>query len=294
MTSSQYPAVISASRRTDIPAFYLEWFMAGVARGAFTVENPYNRHRREVAIAPGQVHSIVFWSKNYGPFLGGKIGERLREMGFGLSFNFTLNTPDARLEPKLPPLETRLAQMKALAVRFGPESIQWRHDPICFYRVEGGFLRTNLKHFQTIARHAEAIGIRSCITSFCDDYRKIKRRSSRSQGVGFEYPGPAAQLPILEEMLAILNPLGMALTTCCEKELQERLPADLEVTAGRCIDHGRLEALYGGRLSHHADSGQRRSAGCGCHKSVDIGSYRLHPCHHNCLYCYANPAGDRG
>jgi hypothetical protein len=143
-----------------------------------------------------------------------------------------------------------------------------------------------------MARHAEAMGIRSCITSFCDDYRKIQRRSGRSNGVGFEYPGPAAQMPIVEEMLAVLNPLGMALTTCCEKELLERLPKDLEITAGRCIDHGRLEALYGGRLSHHTDSGQRRAAGCGCHKSVDIGSYRLHPCHHNCLYCYANPAVD--
>jgi hypothetical protein len=92
-------------------------------------------------------------------------------------------------------------------------------------------------------------------------------------------------------MLAVLAPLGMALTTCCEKDLLARLPSGARVTAGRCIDHHRLEALYGGRLSRRVDSGQRRSAGCGCHQSVDIGSYRLHPCHHNCLYCYANPAG---
>jgi DNA repair photolyase len=63
------------------------------------------------------------------------------------------------------------------------------------------------------------------------------------------------------------------------------------VRAGRCIDHHRLEQLYGGAVSRRVDGGQRRSAGCGCHQSVDIGSYRLHPCRHNCLYCYANPVG---
>jgi hypothetical protein len=283
--------VISASRRTDIPAFYLEWFMAGVARGAFTVENPYNGRRRTVAIAPGQVHSIVFWSKNYGPFLDGEIGERLRDMGYGLFFNFTLNSPEERLEPRVPPLAERLAQMKALARRFGPGSLHWRHDPICFLRRSGGALSTNLDAFDTIARHAAAAGLRSCTTSFCDDYRKIRRRLAPSEGVALAFPGPEAQVPVLEELLAVLKPLGMGLATCCEKQLLGRLPQEMGVAAGRCIDHNRLEQLYGGGLSHRVDSGQRRSAGCGCHQSVDIGSYRLHPCRHNCLYCYANPVG---
>jgi hypothetical protein len=284
--------VISASRRTDIPAFYLEWFMAEVARGAFTVENPYNRQRREVPIAPGAVHSIVFWSKNYGPFLAGEIGQRLRDMGYGLFFNFTLNSPEARLEPRVPPLAERLSQMATLAKRFGPDSLHWRHDPICFFRIDGGRLQTNLSAFETIARRAAAVGIRHCLTSFCDDYRKIRRRLGPSDPLTLGFPGVEAQVPVLEKMLAVLEPLGMGLHTCCEKRLLDRLPAGIKVTAGRCIDHDRLERLYGGRLSHRVDSGQRRSAGCGCHRSVDIGSYRLHPCRHNCLYCYANPAGD--
>jgi hypothetical protein len=289
VTADPYPMVISASRRTDIPAFYLDWFMDAVARGAFTVENPYNRRRREVPIAPGQVHSIVFWSKNYGPFLNKEIGERLLEMGFGLFFNFTLNSPEARLEPKVPPLAERLAQLAALAKRFGAASIHWRHDPICFLRLDKGPLQTNLNAFQTIARHAAAVGIRSCITSFCDDYRKIRRRLAGAGSLALEFPGIEAQVPVLEMLLEVLEPLGICLSTCCEKDLLDHLPADLKVASGRCIDHGRLERLYGGRLSRRADSGQRRSSGCDCHQSVDIGSYRLQPCHHNCLYCYANP-----
>jgi hypothetical protein len=269
--------------------------MEGVARGAFTVENPYNRRRREVPITPQRVHSIVFWSKNFGPFLDEKIGERLQAMGYGLFFNFTLNSPDARLEPRVPPVPERLAQLEALAKRFGATSIQWRHDPICFFRVSGGGTQTNLGAFETIAYRAAKAGIRSCITSFCDDYRKIRRRVAKTHlgeagEIAFQFPGVEDQVPILEQMVAVLNPLGMALTTCCERELLDRLPADMGVTGGRCIDHGLLERLYGGRLSHRADSGQRRSSGCGCHQSVDIGSYRLHPCGHHCLYCYANPA----
>jgi hypothetical protein len=294
VTSDSYPIVISASRRTDIPAFYLDWFMEGVAREAFTVENPYNRRRREVPMAPGKVHSVVFWSKNYGPFLDRAIGERLLEMGFGLFFNFTLNSPNAILEPRVPPLAERLVQLEALAKRFGPLSVHWRHDPICFLRVSGGETQTNLDAFETIARSAAEAGIRGCVTSFCDDYRKIQRRTDKAGEIAFQFPGVEAQVPVLEQMLTVLKPLGMTLTTCCEGALLDRLPSDLGVRGGRCIDHGRLVRLYGGRLSHLADSGQRRSSGCGCHQSVDIGSYRLHPCRHNCLYCYANPVQDKG
>jgi hypothetical protein len=295
VTADPRPIVISASRRTDIPAFYLDWFMAGVARGAFTVENPYNRLRREVVMVPGKVHSIVFWSKNYGPFLGRGIGERLLESGYGLFFNFTLNSPAPRLEPRVPPLAERLAQLEVLAKRFGPPCVQWRHDPICFFRVSGGEKQTNLNAFKAIARRAADAGIRECITSFCDDYRKIQRRLAKARltkagEIAFQFPGVEDQIPIIEQMLAVLKPLGMVLTTCCEPALLDRLPADTSVAGGRCIDHGRLERLYGGSLSHRADSGQRRSSGCACHQSVDIGSYRLQPCGHNCLYCYANPA----
>jgi hypothetical protein len=300
VSSDPFPIVISASRRTDIPAFYLDWFMERVTRGTFTVENPYNRRRREVPMSPGKVHSVVFWSKNYGPFLDREIGERLQAMGFGLFFNFTLNSPDARLEPRVPPLAERLAQLDALAKRFGPLSVHWRHDPICFLRVSGGEMQTNLGAFETIAHSAADAGIHGCVTSFCDDYRKIQRRLAKvrldqkhrdkAEEIAFQFPGSEVQIPILEQMLAVLRPLGMTLTTCCEQALLERLPLGMGVAAGRCIDHGRLEHLYGGRLSHRVDSAQRRSSGCGCHRSEDIGSYRLHPCRHNCLYCYANPA----
>ena len=87
----KHPAILSASRRTDIPAFYLDWFMAGIQNGGFEVENPYNRRRRWVASRPHEVHSIVFWSKNFDAFLHRGIGETLERRGYHLFFNFTVN-----------------------------------------------------------------------------------------------------------------------------------------------------------------------------------------------------------
>jgi hypothetical protein len=97
--------VISASRRTDIPAFFMPWFMEGIARGEFEVTNPYNRRVTRVAAAAPPVHTIVFWSKNFGPFLEGNYGGRLQAMGYHLYFQFTINSENRVLEPNLPGLD---------------------------------------------------------------------------------------------------------------------------------------------------------------------------------------------
>ena len=81
--------ILSVSRRTDIPAFYMPWFMDQVTRGEITVVNPFNQQARRVDVSPHQIHTMVFWSKNFGPFLEGRYGETLQEMGYHLFFNFT-------------------------------------------------------------------------------------------------------------------------------------------------------------------------------------------------------------
>jgi hypothetical protein len=79
------------------------------------------------------------------------------------------------------------------------------------------------------------------------------------------------------------------LRLCCEKEVLAALPSDSTVTESACIPNDLLVALFGGTLSLKKDTGQRIQKGCGCKVSVDVGSYHLHPCYHNCLFCYANP-----
>jgi hypothetical protein len=284
--------IISASRRTDIPAFYLPWFFESIANGGFEVVNPYNRRVRWVPASPADVHTFVFWSKNFGPFIDTQAGERLMDRGYHLFFNFTVNSQDLLLEPKVPPLSERLAQLKSLSRRFDPAWITWRYDPICFYMTEPGQRRHNLQDFAIIARHAADCGIRRCVTSFRDDYRKIAKRVARQPGLALMDPPLAEKITLIMEMAGQLSDLGIGLQTCCETKLQNALPKDSSVSSAACVSSALLMALFGGNLSLKPDVGQRRTSGCGCQRSVDIGSYHLHPCYHDCLFCYANPSCD--
>jgi len=285
-------AVISASRRTDIPAFYMPWFMDCIHEGHFNVINPYNRRTALVPATPDRVHTIVFWSKNFGPFLAHGHGDTLARLGYHLFFNFTINSPHDRLEPMMPSLRTRLAQLRRLADTFGPACMQWRFDPICFYKDAGGREHTNLDRFTFIAREVAKAGVGVCITSFADLYRKVIRRMTHHPDLEFIDPSLARKVEVLTDLSDQLKALGMALHLCCEQEVLAALPKDLPVKASACIPNERLVQLYGPGISLARDRGQRVSAGCTCGVSKDIGSYALHPCKHNCLYCYANPEAD--
>jgi hypothetical protein len=283
--------VISASRRTDIPAFFMAWFMEGIARGEFEVTNPYNRRVTRVAATAPPVHTIVFWSKNFGPFLKGDYGGRLQEMGYHLYFQFTINSENPILEPNLPGLDQRLKQLHRLCGQFGPRSVNWRFDPICFYRSKGEGLGSNLGDAGRIAEAAAAAGICRCTASFMDPYAKIRKRISRLQGFTFLDPPREEKLRTLLELEHRLAAKRIRLFTCCESELLSALPAHSTVRAGACIPSALFMELHGGELSLKRDGGQRVKAGCGCRVSVDVGSYHRHRCGHDCLYCYAQPAG---
>jgi hypothetical protein len=278
--------VISASRRTDIPAFYLDWFFSSLESGSFTLTNPYNGQVRMVQVSKETTAALVFWSKDYGPLL--KNLKRLS--GWNPLFNFTLNSPDPLLEPGVPTLDKRLEQMSALAEIHGPESVRWRFDPVVFYRYKGREF-DNLHAFERLLEFAAGTGLTSCTVSLMDPYRKIERRQRPVEGFEFIYPGPERAREVAESMAATAAGYGIRLLTCCEPLLAG---AGIEnLSAAGCIDHGLIERLYGGKLSCRRDKGQRSGAGCLCHESIDIGGYREQPCRCDCLYCYANPSIDR-
>ena len=286
--------VISASRRTDIPAFYMSWFMAQIERGCFEVENPYNRRVSIVNATSRDVHTIVFWSKNFGPFIQKGYGERLAAMGYRLFFNFTINSEDAFLEPNVPSLQERLAQLSTLSKIHGPDCIQWRFDPICHYQLSDGTCCDNLKDFSTIADVAHKIGVRRCITSFMDLYPKIEKRTMFDKKVAFTPVSISKQRETLRILQSALEQTDIELFICCEKAVLDSLPNDMGIKPSACVPNDLLVALFGGHLSFKKDTGQRRSEGCGCYVSKDIGSYQIHPCYHNCRYCYANPSKNGG
>ncbi|MDL1967495.1 MAG: DUF1848 domain-containing protein [Deltaproteobacteria bacterium] len=264
--------------------------MKQIKNGYFEVVNPYNRHVSIVPASPDKVHTILFWSKNFGPFIKNGFGEKLRKTGFNLYFNFTINSEEPLLEPDVPALEERIRQLEYLCKNFGADSISWRFDPVCFYKTKDGKIHDNLHDFNYISSKASKYGIKRCITSFMDDYHKIRKRVAKIPGFAFIHPPIETKSKIVLKMKDELSDKNISLHTCCEKELLSILPENSGITKSSCIPNDLLMKLFGGSLSLNKDFGQRIKNGCGCKVSADIGSYSLHPCYHNCLFCYANPA----
>jgi len=285
--------VLSASRRTDIPAFYMDWFMDRIEKDFFETVNPYNQKKTIIPATPDHVHIIVFWSKNFGPFLDGGFGPLLRQKGYHLFFNFTVNSESKVLEPNLPGLDLRMKQAAALCETFGPATVSWRFDPICFYTRPDGSVTDNLHDFPRLAKFMASIGVLRCITSFLDIYPKILRRPRPYPAFSFIDPDMNRKTDMLKEMTAMLAPFPVKLHTCCEGEVLAAMPPDSDVRPSACIPGQILADLFGGNISFKPDTGQRTKQGCGCTISTDIGIYNEHPCYHNCLFCYANPSADK-
>lgn len=282
--------VISASRRTDIPAFYMDHFMAGIKRGYFLVQNPFNSVSYKVPARVEDVHTIVFWSKDFGRFIKEGYAGTLAQAGYNMFFNFTINSESQLLEPNIASLSERISQAKELCTRFGAQTLQWRFDPICFYR-ENGSTKNNLDDFEYIAEKVAAMGVRRCVTSFADIYAKMKRRIAAIKDFAWIDPPLEKKIRTLIRMQQVLEKLGINLYTCCEKKVMDSLGPDSAIMQSSCIPNRYLAELFGGKISFQRDAGQRKEKGCGCMSSKDIGGYADQPCFHNCLYCYANPAG---
>lgn len=265
--------VISASRRTDIPAFYLERLIRFVKRGYAEVVNPYSGKVSRVSLLPETVHTLVLWSKDFGRFL--------KESGsfkdYNLYFLFTVNDMPS-LEPRVPPLHTRLEQARELALRFGPRRIGWRFDPVIFHSK--GPL-TPVETYSRIGGEMAKAGIRRSIFSFLDLYGKVRTRIDRLS-LDIVDPPLAVKREYATRLAAQASLLGMSLESCSE------IFGETEgITPSSCIDGRLLSSLAGEPAPLSKDEGQRPS--CLCTVSRDIGSYSLMPCPHGCLYCYANP-----
>jgi hypothetical protein len=289
--------IISASRRTDIPGWYTPWFLDQIQQGYFTIKNPYNKRVRKIGALPEEIHSIVFWSKNFDPFLELQADQILVEKGYNLYFNFTINSRSLLLEPKLPKLEKRINQARLLCQRFGPDKISWRFDPICFYKKSNQELENNLADFTMIADAMADMGISRCVTSFYDDYKKIQTRLCRlslqnKPNNFFIDPKMKDKQKLVQQMADYLEPKNIQLYLCCETSIFTNPGRLSNIKENACIDGKLLKKLYGGTPETRRDYGQRSKQGCKCTKSIDIGSYEDHPCFHNCLFCYAKTGTD--
>ena len=272
--------IVSASRRTDIPAFFGDWFMERVHQGFFYRQNPFNpRQVKKISLLPGEVEAIVFWTKEVRPFL--KHLSALNDCGFHYYFQYTLNDYPLWLEP-LNRLEQRIDSFRQLSERVGPRRVNWRYDPIIFSN------HTPVAyHVDRLGRLAEGLGpyTRRLTVSCLDFYAKVERRLQRvGRDRGVVFYDLKQGLEDRDELGRFLVQLAtghqLELVTCAE---DWQLPGGMG-TGGSCIDGRLIQALHGTPLTLSSDPGQRLQ--CRCSKAVDMGVYNT--CRHLCLYCYAH------
>ena len=269
--------IISASRRTDLPAFYSQWFFQRLQEGYVLVRNPVNpRQVSRVSLAPEVVDGFVFWTKNPCPMLPWL--DRLPDCPY--YFQVTLTPYGAEIERNLPSKrEVILPAVRQLARRIGPERVIWRYDPV--FLTDQYSAAFHQKAFSQLARALKGVTVR-CIISFLDWYSPMERRfgSQRPQMID---EGQMQALAAAFGQTAAEN--GMRIFTCAET-------ADLSgfgLEHGCCIDRELLEQIGGRSLDLGKDRGQR--AACGCAMSIDIGAYDT--CPGGCLYCYADHGAGR-
>lgn len=264
--------IVSASRRTDIPNYYADWFFERIKEGFCYVRNPMNPHQvSEIPLTPEVVDCIVFWTKNPEPMLA-----RLAELQeYSYYFQFTLTGYGKDIEPGVPHKKERmLAVFKELSEKIGPERVIWRYDPIFFHDVY-----TPDYHERAFSQIAEELSgyTKKCVISFVDYYAKNRKNL---QELGIREPKQEELRQFAKNLSRIAKENGMRIASCAE----EIDLSDCGIEKNSCIDKELIEKLTGGRILAGKDKNQRTA--CGCVESVDIGSY--HTCLNGCKYCYAN------
>ncbi len=269
--------ILSVSRRTDIPAFYMDWFMRRLRDGEVWVRNPVNpRQISRVSLERPHVDGIVFWSKSPAPMIN--YAEELRSWPWYLQFTLTGYGKD--IEPRLPDKRRTLIPLfQKLAEIFGGERLVWRYDPILI--TDRYSLSYHEKAFRSIAEELKGC-TGEAVISFLDLYGKTRRNMA---GTGLQDISQKDMKSLAEAMAAAARENGMRAVSCAEP-LTENWTG---VERGACIAQARLEALCGCRLKAKKDKGQRET--CGCMESIDVGAYDT--CLLGCRYCYANAGWDQ-
>ena len=306
------PVIISASRSTDIPAFYAKWFFNRLRKGYCVWYNPFNQKPTYVSFSRCKV--IVFWTKSPAPII--PYLSELDRRGIHYYFQVTLNDYELeRFEPGIPSVEDRIESFLRLSSLIGADRIIWRYDPI---------ISTSTLTPQEHLRRIERIGNRlkgvtnKLVFSFVDvsDYRCVQANLigetscfSRDNVLSAE-PTESQRLEIIKGLLRLRDEWmhekwTLSLATCCEQGDYDGIEHNC------CIDGELMERVFNedkalvyylrtGRLpeadlfgmvpllpekrKNMKDKGQRPF--CGCIQSKDIGMYNT--CRHFCVYCYAN------
>ncbi len=272
------PRIVSVSRRTDIPAYYADWFMRQVERGEVFYPNPISFRPVRLSLRPEHVLLLVFWTRNPHP-LERHLDRLEAHYGRAFYFHFTINGLPKTLETNNPPLDFAIATFRRLAQRY-PGQVYWRYDPIVLSdRTPAEY---HLEKFSELAGRLSGATTR-CYFSFVAWYQKVRRNfaeAAHKHGVQFHDPGLPERLALVQALADRAAPHGIQLHSCCQDALCT-LP---QVAKARCVDAEAVRQFAPERWRRLAAAPTRED--CGCCESRDIGYYDS--CPHGCLYCYAN------
>ena len=261
--------ILHTGMRTDIPAFYSQWFFKRLEAGYVLVRNPFDPSAvTRYTLSPDVVDLIGFCTKNPAPML-----PRLDELRAYGQLWFVTITPYGRdIEPNVPTKEQVMDSFWQLSEALGPHRVAWRYDPILLSETYS--IQRHLQDFETMAARLRG-ATDTCIISFIDLYEKVKRNFPEVKPV--EKP---ARILLGREMAAIASHYGMTLKTCGEGD--ELAPYGVDCSG--CMTIPVYEKALGERLIVPKSKPQRKE--CACWLGGDIGAY--HTCGHLCRYCYAN------
>lgn len=267
--------IISASYRTDIPAFYARWFGHRLEAGFAMVRNPYGGPPARVALGASDVDGFVFWTRNVEPFLENL--DALHARGMAFVVQYTVTSYPRPLDRATIGADAAIEQIARVARRFGSDRVVWRYDPIVWTS-----LTESAWHEETFARLAARLSglVDEVVVSCAQIYRKTARNldaAARAHGFSWRDPPAEEKRALLLRLADIARDAGLLLTLCDQPEL---LAAGIDPAA--CIDAERL-----GRIAGRAITARRKPhrPGCGCWQARDIGDYES--CAHGCVYCYA-------
>lgn len=264
------PVILSASRSTDIPAFYADWFFKRLEIGWCSWINPFNNVTSQVSFE--DLKFIVFWSKNPRPII--PYLHILKEKGIGFYFQYTLNDYSGFDLENVPGVVERLETFKTLASDFCP--VVWRFDPLIL--IEGRIGKDILlERIWNVGKELTGYTDK-LVFSFADisSYYRVKRNLTNENIPYIEWTEDMMR-DFCKDLLGL--GLKMELATCGEGL---SVPG---ISKNRCVDPVLIKRIMPGlEIDEKKDKGQRLE--CGCIKSKDIGQYNT--CLHLCKYCYAN------
>lgn len=260
--------ILSVSRRTDIPAFYSDWFINRIRQEYVLVRNPMNHKQvSKIKLSPSLIDCIVFWTKNAIPLM--KHLNELNNKGYIYFFQYTLTPYNNTIEKYLPNKSIIIKNIQTLSKILGKNKIIWRYDPIFIneeYTIE--------KHAYYFEKFCNKLAnfVNYVTISFLDKYKKNKN-------INLDTPDINTIYYISDIFGKIARKYNLTIKTCAE-------PYNLSeygIYKGACIDKYLLEQILHYPLNIKKSIGQRTS--CLCYESIDIGTYST--CQNGCIYCYA-------